>query len=534
MHEIELKLVVPAEARAAVLRELRRGKLRQQTLRARYFDTADDALARHAVALRLRQEGRRWVQTAKAASPDPLLRFEHEVELPLGRAPVLDPRRHQGSPADRALQRALQASETAALAMRFATDVKRLSRTVRSHGARIELAFDEGSVRAGERAEPICELELELKGGPATAVPAAAAAWIERHGLWVSTATKAERGGRLARAEAEAPPVGARPVAVDPDASAPAFLGAVLGSCLEQVLGNAGPVAAGAGGDELIHQLRVGLRRLRTALRELGTLADPFPPKWEDVLSAAFQELGAHRDTALVVPTIAAELARAGAPELEELPKVRARSPQTVVRDPAFQRTLLEILGRAHALSAAVVLPSSPTPNPSAPRAAVASSPQRDEAAADGSAEASSAAAEPDPDPVAAVSPGSARAVVAQHLQTLHKQLVRDAKRFTDLDTPRQHRVRKRLKRLRYLAEFAAALFGAKRVSRYLGQWKAAQDELGAYNDARIAVDAYRGVAERQPAAWFAVGWLEAGKDRSVKRCARALRAACKSEPFWS
>jgi CHAD domain-containing protein len=278
-----------------------------------------------------------------------------------------------------------------------------------------------------------------------------------------------------------------RPDDVDADATARAFLAATLASCLEQVLGNATEVAAGREDAEFVHQLRVGLRRLRTALRELGTLGDPFPDTWEGVLRAAFQELGAHRDTALVVPTIAAELGRAGAPELAELPAMPARRPRTVVRDPGFQRTLLEILARTHALGT------------------------------DAPAEA----------------PAAASDLVARRLDALHRQVVRDAKRFGRLDAARQHRVRKRLKRLRYHAEFAAPLFGAKRVERYLAAWKDAQDALGAYNDTRIASEAYRAAADRQPAAWFAVGWLEAGKDRCVKRCRRALRAAGRSEPFW-
>ena len=40
--------------------------------------------------------------------------------------------------------------------------------------------------------------------------------------------------------------------------------------CLVQILGNSSAVAAGLGGHEHVHQARVGIRKLRTVLAELG------------------------------------------------------------------------------------------------------------------------------------------------------------------------------------------------------------------------------------------------------------------------
>ena len=93
--------------------------------------------------------------------------------------------------------------------------------------------------------------------------------------------------------------------------------------------------------------------------------------------------------------------------------------------------------------------------------------------------------------------------------------------------------MRKRLKRLRYFGEFAAPLFGARRVARYLAAWHDAQDALGRYNDQRIAAAQFAREAETQPHAWFGVGWLAARRPAAVKRCERALRKAAQIRPFW-
>ena len=82
MTEIELKFQVPAESRAAVAAAVagRAGAGQVQRLQAAYHDTAERALANAGVALRLRREGPRWVQTLKAIGGDAMTRLEHNVE----------------------------------------------------------------------------------------------------------------------------------------------------------------------------------------------------------------------------------------------------------------------------------------------------------------------------------------------------------------------------------------------------------------------------------------------------------------------
>jgi len=497
-HEIELKFGVPAERLDALRRALTRGTVHSERLRAEYFDTEGESLAAAAISLRLRREGGRWVQTAKVATADPARRIEDNAELPAGRRvamPALDLARHAASPAGKALREALAGAEPATLVRRFTVDVRRSTRMLRHQGARIELALDQGGVVAGGAEEAVCELELELKTGSEAALYGLADRWLAAHGLWLAAESKAQRGTRLARGEPVAAALRARAPQLDGVDAPEKLVRLVFRACLEQIVANAGALAAGNGGDEHVHQLRVGVRRLRSALRELGALVTGVDPAWEAALRAAFGELGAHRDQAIVLPRWADEIAAAGAPPIAPAGAApKARTPQAIVREVPFQRALLGLAAFC----------SGPLP-------------PADSAGGDGGD-----------------SGGDPRRLLAARLERLHRRIGRDAKKFATLSSEDQHRVRKRLKRLRYLSEFAAPLFGRKAVKHYLDAMGDAQDALGTLNDERIAEAAYREQALRQPQAWFGAGWLAGRQPASIETCARALRRVGRAARFWS
>ena len=98
MTEFELKFEIPPASLKSVAVDVLEGKATRQRLQASYFDTADGALAAHGIVVRLRKEGRRWVQTAKAPTADLLERLEHNAVLPTCRAgvvPALELSRHR-------------------------------------------------------------------------------------------------------------------------------------------------------------------------------------------------------------------------------------------------------------------------------------------------------------------------------------------------------------------------------------------------------------------------------------------------------
>jgi len=487
--EFELKLRVPAERMAAVEGALKRGRVERQRLKARYFDLPDDSLAAHGIALRLRQENGRWIQTAKGQTGRPLERLEHNVPLPGAGEPAIDPARHAATPVGKALQAALAASSQAQPHLRivYATDVERLARLVTSGKAAIEVALDRGKLRCGERTAEIAELEFEVKRGSPAAAVELASRWCRRHGLWLDTVSKSERGARLARGDSFSEAVVARTPPYTREASGQQVFAAIVGECLRQVLGNASDLAAGCTAAEHVHQLRVGLRRLRTALRELHGLGTAADAARDAVLARTFRDLGQHRDLLTVAPALQRQMVLDGAPALEWGVDPKAiRDPGELVRAPEFQATMHGLL----ALTADAGMGSIP--------------------------------------------PADARQLIRDRLQALHRKAVAQGRKFVQLDEAAQHRVRKRFKRLRYLAEFARPLFAARKVDAFVDALKPVQEALGAYVDELAAYEMWSRRAAEDPAAWFGAGWLAARRAGLRHACQKACRAfGAEAVPFW-
>lgn len=295
--ETELKFQIPPAARAAVHAEVQAAGGRPLRLQARYFDTADRALASAGMALRLRREGAVWVQTLKGRGDGVMQRLEHEVALDANE-PRLDPSRHDGTPAGAALRRALG---TAELQLTFETDVRRTVLALDQADAVIELALDEGVLRAGAAEAPLYELEYELLQGPVAALLALAGEGVLRHGLWLDVRSKAERGERLARGITAVPPV--------------RLAGDTLASALEQMLANACELAEGLGGGDHLQALREAV--------EDGLRAAALLP-----VATALQGLRAQLDAIAAHPP-AECLAAAG----------------ELLRAPGFNRLALELVG---------------------------------------------------------------------------------------------------------------------------------------------------------------------------------------------
>jgi CHAD domain-containing protein len=105
--------------------------------------------------------------------------------------------------------------------------------------------------------------------------------------------------------------------------------------------------------------------------------------------------------------------------------------------------------------------------------------------------------------------------------------------RFDALDDDARHRLRKQVKRLRYGVEFAQALWGAKKVGRYLRVLSALQERLGALNDVTVALAGYRRTDTQDPATLFALGWLAARRAALIAECAPALKAFADVRRPW-
>ncbi len=479
MAEVEIKLQVTPQALAAVRAAMRRGRCATTRLQAIYHDTPDQSLAAAGWALRLRREGRRWVQAIKGPADGVLSRFEHEVVLGVQPGvPVLDVARHAQVEGFEAFGRAL-GQGVATLAPVFETDVRRSHRLVRTAGALVEVALDEGVVVCGAEQRTLCELEFELKAGPVEALTALAARWAERHGLWLDTQTKAERGWLLARGQATPAPTFAQTPRLDSTMTPDAALRASVRAVLAQVLSNASALAAGRGGAEHVHQARVGLRRLLSIGREFGQWSVALDASMLEPAAQWFRALGGQRDVDALAASLLPQLKAAGAPPLTLADGDANADPGDVFRSGSTTAGLLVLLAFAHG----------------------------------GAATASSEAA---PD---------LRALAAPTLARLHRRLRRAGKAFPTLEDEARHRARKQLKRLRYAAECLSTLWPDKAWQDYLRRLKKAQDALGTFQDLTLAQAAFEARREADPQAWFALGWIAARRPAAIARAGRALRA---------
>ena len=179
----------------------------------------------------------------------------------------------------------------------------------------------------------MCELEIELLRGSPSAVATVASRWVARHGLWLEVRSKAERGERLAQDPVNQPVPLHKATALQltrSDDIDSAFR-AVLANGLAHALPNASEIASGDYAEEHVHQLRVALRRLRTALRFFEGRTELIQPGWSDTLAATFAQLGSTRDRDALAAAVVPDLREAGAPWVELPPAVAAADPVAVV-----------------------------------------------------------------------------------------------------------------------------------------------------------------------------------------------------------
>ncbi len=100
------------------------------------------------------------------------------------------------------------------------------------------------------------------------------------------------------------------------------------------------------------------------------------------------------------------------------------------------------------------------------------------------------------------------------------------------------HNVRKQAKRLRYAAEFFAPLFAAKAARRFLKRLEDLQEALGAVNDAAVATALMSQLevagADRAFATGAVLGFVAVGGQDATRQALRAWKRFLAAEPFWT
>ncbi|MES2500680.1 MAG: CYTH and CHAD domain-containing protein, partial [Pseudomonadota bacterium] len=365
MNEFELKFEIPAEHLPQILAAVHAKKAQLEILQDCYFDTKDGALAKHGLVLRMRKKNGDWIQTAKSITNDPLDRLEHNVKvsklkpsLPKilspntetpgmeleSKMPVIDISRHADEKIGQLIFNALNIKPDGlfpSLMPWYETDVQRLKFLVNHKGSSIEIALDQGMVVSSGRSTALCELEIELIKGNPEHVVELARTWCANHGLWLSTISKSMKGQRL-HDQLVFPQLSHEAESFKHPKNGQQMVKAVFQSCLNQILPNASEIASGSQNTDHVHQLRVGIRRLRTAINELNKLAEGIDPAWEIPLMDAFRALGKHRDDDLLTRALQPQLAVEGGPNInmqrigEDILDLKS-----IVQSPTFQDNLL-------------------------------------------------------------------------------------------------------------------------------------------------------------------------------------------------
>lgn len=497
-REIELKLrVPPARLRSLMASPLLRGSAAAQTvvLAATYYDTPELHLWRNRIALRVRREGRLWVQAVKGSGTVESgvhTRLEFETALRDGNPDISALPRNE-------ITRIFRSPKIrSALLPVLTTNIRRNVRLLTpAPDVLIEVAIDRGEIRSGNRREAVCELELELKRGPVTALFDLALKLAAEQPLSLEHHSKAGRGYALFRTQL-AKPLRASVVRLNAAMDAGDAFRTIAASALSQVQGNARGLLE-SGDPEYLHQMRVGLRRLRSVLNlfryQFGGTDDDVPHAASLRMLAA--GLGAARDWDVMLTETLPRIH--GLPQMARLiaacdpvRQLARRNSKKLIKSNDYL-VLMLTLGRTLA----------------APEMT---------AAADWH--------EP------------ARAAAARILKQRHAQVLKRSRHLAKRTPDELHRLRIAVKKLRYAVEFFNDLFQVKAMAVQRARLEKLQDILGDINDAAVLetlLEAARAGSSRWPAATAhaVVKWHEQRATRQRKRLMSVWRRFCDAPQPW-
>ena len=509
-REIELKLAVSSDHLQGLHRLLREQALERavtRRLHSVYWDTPGLSLHQLGLALRVRRVETKWIQTVKDRGTQHAGLFDRaEDEVQVDDAtPNL--RRISNTALREAIAGALESGD--ALQPVVETDVRRSLRTLQRGDAEIEVCLDVGQVRTAAGDVPLSEVELELKSGSPGSLFDFALDLHERVPLRPAQSDKPTLGFRLLTGEKQQPQKGGR-TELDSDATLDDALGTICEAGLAQILANEAPSRDGHD-PEGVHQLRVGVRRLRSILAALKRLL-PEQPTQE--IARELRWLGGALGPARDLDVFLAEMVE---------PVLRARD-----GDGALKRLRDEALAlRTQAYEDVRRALDSPRYTALVLRLGRWSVERewRQQALSPESARLFAPARE------------TAKALLSKRLSRA-RRLAGEATTASE-----RHNLRIELKKLRYAGDFFASLFPEERTRQYLRRLARLQDVLGVLNDAATTERTAERLLERmgdeatvaeQRAAGLIVGWWTARAERELGQLDRRWKKLEDTRPFWT
>jgi len=477
--EIELKLQLSPKSAAKLAHHPLLAKIPSQRLRLlnTYFDTPKLELHERRIAVRFRKKGWQWLCTVKSAEPASgglAMRSEWETQATPGTFDFS----HVDNPEFRSflVQRIDQLEPV------FTTDFKRQIWHVPFGESLIELAIDRGHIESRGKRLPICEIELELISGKVDDI-----FWLTRQlqgdlHLHPAIASKAERGYNLFL-DNPLRPFKAKPPAVCAEQTPVEAFRCIALNCLEHFQRNEQGLL-NSKDPEFVHQARVALRRLRSAIK---LFAPVLPPEFVATYGQTWQTLGSALGEARnwdvfleeTLPPIAAAFPEDK--DIRRLRKAAQRKTQSarksiigLLATREYPRLLLEFTAAVYTVGQTLPIPLE----------------------------------------------DFARQQISRHARKSRKLAIRHA----ELSPGERHKMRIAFKKLRYTLEFFVPLMPQRKVKPYLVALSQLQDELGLINDHVTAETLLSEILANRPAGPVH-GWISASNTLLIKMLPESLSA---------
>lgn len=505
-HEIELKLrIAPQDAprlrRHPAIMAASSGRPRTRKLLSIYYDTPDLQLMRNGISLRVRRMSGRWFQAVKSegsATAGLHKRLEWEDMVASGQPDltrILDPR----------LARFF-ANETmrAALQPIFRTEVSRTEwHLTFDDGDAVELALDLGRLVVGKRSHPISEIELELKSGHPGRLFDLALALQQDIPLHIEDVSKAQRGYALFQPSSPTI-VKARVPKLSRTLDAEDAFRCIAWECIRQLQGNQSMVLYGAD-PEGVHQMRVALRRLRSAMAVFRkVIGRESRQEIAGEIAWLMTLLGAARDLdVLLGETLPPLLDQLDRPPSLVLLRDKAQSARHKAYA-ALRRALVEQRYQRLLLILGSWLENRRWRT-----------------------------ADPQPHPLPVLE------LARQTLDKRHKRLKRHGRRLMHMHPEERHATRIAAKKLRYAAEFFSGLFDGGKARRFIARLSSLQDALGTLNDIAVTDRLVKTLIGRRPgqaleeATHLLSGWNACNAMHRLQSMDHAWNAFVRLDPFW-
>lgn len=514
-QEIELKLTLDEKALAQLpgcepFADADFASKGTKKLKATYFDSPANALRQKGVVLRLRDEDGRLIQTLKGKKAFGSLaagRAEFESRVPKTRTTPdfnrLPPDLKQS------LQALLNGNSVEPL---FVTDVDRTIGMLKTEaGDSIELALDRGFIRAGRRETRVSELELELKKGDPASLYRLALQLTETVPVRIGVRTKGDRGYALANALGPKSVKGEL-VQLPKKANVEQALDQVLRHCLAHIVSNE-PALVETADEEALHQMRVGLRRLRAALAVFAPVLDKNMMQEMNAKARTLAGLlGVARDYDVFRGELVAPLKESGDENIKMLD--RAATLEQINAWDEGLRAVSSIEFTRTCLSLALHIEEKSW---------------RKRAAQDPS--------------MAMMLAMPARKFAERALTKRLKKAKSLGRQIDSLKLAERHELRKRVKSLKYAVGFFASLYPKKPVAKQTKKLNALQDVFGSLNDLAVAEEIVRTLIEKSEnmpnqlaiatGGGRVLGWHGARADTHWQDASETWAAFRATAPFW-